>query len=84
MPYSLRLDRHIGCIEEIPAIFKLNHMEKIHFTKVYLDKDPNKLPLWNGEYFVCRLGFKTVAEFKIGRSEISWLKEIRWYLNLDN
>jgi len=59
-------------------------MEKIHFTKVYLDKDPAKLPKQKGEYFVCRLGFRISQEFKIGVSEILWLKEVRWYLNPDD
>ena len=58
-------------------------MEQLHFTKVFLNKDPAKLPKKKGEYFVCRFGFKTVSEFKIGISEMSWLKEVRWYLNPD-
>ena len=59
-------------------------MKEIHFTKIYVDKNPERLPLKQGEYFVCRLGFRISQEFKIGKSEISWLKEVRWYLNPDD
>lgn len=48
--------------------------------KVILNKDPNKLPTEDGQYFVCRHGFKSTMEFKKGKSEIVWLKEIRWYI----
>lgn len=58
-------------------------MEQIHYTKVILNKDPLRLPKNDDQYFVCRHGFKSVMDFKKGKSEIAWLKEIRWYLNPD-
>jgi hypothetical protein len=38
------------------------------------------LPKVDGEYFVCRSGFMSTMEFKSNHSEISWMKEIRWWL----
>ena len=41
---------------------------------------PEDLPKTEGTYFGCRLGIRTVLEFTPEKSEISWLKEVQWYI----
>jgi len=43
-------------------------------------KTPTDLPPENGDYFCCRLGFQVVMNYTKGISDVSWLKEVRWYI----
>jgi hypothetical protein len=48
-----------------------------HYIKIYI-KSAADLPKEEGDYFACRLGFKTVQSYRYG--DQFWLKEVRWYL----
>lgn len=43
-------------------------------------KTPADLPPESGTYFCCRLGFQTSMDYTKCVSDMSWLKEVRWYL----
>ena len=49
------------------------------FFKVMI-ADKEDLPHTDGTYFVCRAGFMSVMEFQAGHSDMTWLKEVRWYI----
>ena len=54
--------------------------KKDEFKKISI-KSRIDLPEETGCYFGCRLGVKTLLEFEKGKSEINWLKEVRWYIS---
>jgi hypothetical protein len=49
----------------------------MHYIQVFI-KSKDDLPKEEGDYFCCRLGFKTVQTFKF--ADQWWIKEVRWYL----
>ena len=50
------------------------------YEQVFINGKGENLPKISGQYFVNRSGLMSIMDFYINKSEMMWLKEVRWWV----